>query len=66
MFLALDANRVGEPLERDEAGDEVVLMDQESARTALLRGEFRVLSWAAAASVALLWLDNKELNGRQS
>ena len=58
LFLALEAARVGEPLERDEAGDEVILMDQEDARKALLHGEFRVFSWVNAVSMALLWLDS--------
>ena len=49
----------GEPLERDEAGDEVILMDQDDARAALLRGEFRVFSWVNAVSMALLWLDSE-------
>lgn len=62
LFLALKAVRVGEPLERDEAGDEVILMDQEDVRTALLRGEFRVFSWVNAVSMALLWLGSEKLD----
>lgn len=57
LFLALGAVKVGEPLERDEPGDEVLLMTREDVRQALLRGDFRVFSWVNAASMALLWLD---------
>ena len=60
LYLALGAVKVSDPLEPDEPGDEVLLMDQQEARTALLRGEFRVISWANAVSMALLWLDSEK------
>ena len=57
LFLALDVFQVGDPTERDAAGDELVLMSQDDVRAALLKGEFRVCSWVNAVSMALLWLD---------
>jgi ADP-ribose pyrophosphatase len=60
LFLARGAQKTREPIVDDLEEQELLAMTRDDVRTALARGEFRILSWAAAASLALLYLDAKE------
>jgi ADP-ribose pyrophosphatase len=56
FFLARRAQYVGKTESDDLEEQETVLLARETARAALLRGEFKVMPWAAAMALALLKL----------
>lgn len=57
LYLALDAEQVAEPDSDDLEDQELLLLDLETLRKALLGGEFRVAAWAAVVALALLVLE---------
>lgn len=56
FFLATGARRVAEPASDDLEEQELLLMTPAEVEAALLRGELRVMSWAAAFALALVRL----------
>ncbi len=54
LFAALNARRVGERSSDDLEEQEMVLMSRSDVESALTRGEFKVLPWAAAMALVLL------------
>jgi len=54
LFLAEGADRVAEPDSDDLEEQELLLLDREEMQSALLAGEFKVLSWGMAAAMALM------------
>ena len=61
LFLAMDAVKVGEPKSDDLEEQELVFLTRKEVLSALIEGEFKVLSWAAALAMALIRL--MDLNG---
>lgn len=57
LYLARGARRVAEPHPDDLEEQELLKIDRAELQAALLGGEFKVLSWAAAAALALVRLD---------
>ena len=57
-YLATGARRVAERNADDLEEQEMVLLTIDELRAALLRGEFKVLPWVAALSLALLRLQD--------
>jgi len=57
LFLALDARQVTEPNSGDLEEQEILTMNREELRAALLNGEFKMLSWTATIGLGLAWLD---------
>ena len=57
FYLARRARFVGKTESDDLEEQETLLLTREQVREALLRGEFRVMAWAAAMALALLRLD---------
>lgn len=55
LFLALDTEKVAEPDSDDLEEQTLVLLDRRKMQSALLAGEFKVLSWATGVSMALLY-----------
>lgn len=53
LFAALNVQRVGERMSDDLEEQDVVLMDRREVEGALMRGEFKVLPWAAGVALAL-------------
>lgn len=53
LFAALNARRVGSRNSDDLEEQEMVLMARPEVESALMRGEFKVLPWAAAVALAL-------------
>lgn len=53
LYLADNARKVSEPIADDLEEQEVVFLNRLELETALDRGEFQVLAWAAAVSFAL-------------
>lgn len=60
LFLALGARRVAEPDADDLEEQELLLLTRTEVEAALLAGELEVLSWAAAAALALVALDRRQ------
>jgi ADP-ribose pyrophosphatase len=58
LFLATEATAVSQPASDDLEEQELVLLSIDAFKRAVLHGEFGALSWAAAASLALLHLDD--------
>jgi len=56
LFLAQGARRVADPHADDLEEQELVLMSRAEVETALAGGQFKVLPWATAVALALLWL----------
>jgi ADP-ribose pyrophosphatase len=54
LYLARDARQVAAPDADDLEDQHLLLLSRDEAATALLRGEFKVLPWAAAVALALL------------
>jgi ADP-ribose pyrophosphatase len=54
LFLARGARRVGDAVSDDLEEQELLTMTRAEVETALLRGEFKVMSWATAVAVALV------------
>lgn len=57
LFLAQGAKQVGESYEADLEEQNLVLLTREEMLKYLKEGEFKVLAWTAALSMALLHLD---------
>jgi ADP-ribose pyrophosphatase len=57
LFLALNAKRVAEPNSDDLEDQELLFLGQDEIEKALKAGEFKVMSWAAAAAMALNYLN---------
>jgi ADP-ribose pyrophosphatase len=57
LYLARDARRVAEADADDLEEQELLLLSRAEVEAALLRGEFKVLSWAAAVALALVRID---------
>ncbi len=53
LFAALNARRIGSRNSDDLEEQEMVLMARPEVESALMRGEFKVLPWAAAVALAL-------------
>ena len=58
MFLARGARAVATPIADDREEQELVSLTRPQIQQALLRGEFKVLGWAANVALALLVLNN--------
>lgn len=58
FFLARGARYVGKTESDDLEEQEVVLLSRQEVREALLRGDFKVMPWAAAMALALLRLES--------
>jgi ADP-ribose pyrophosphatase len=59
FYLAQNARFVGHTISDDLEQVEVVSLSQEELEMAFMAGEFKLLSWAAIVSHALLYLKNK-------
>lgn len=57
FFLARQARFVEKTESDDLEEQELLLLPRETVRAALIRGEFRIMPWAAAVALALLKLD---------
>ena len=53
LYLARGAHRVGEIIADDLEEQEIVILTRNEMMSALLRGEFKVLSWSTAVALAL-------------
>jgi ADP-ribose pyrophosphatase len=60
LYLALDAHHVAEPASDDLEEQELLVLTRAEVEDALLRGEFKVMSWATVVALALVRLDNAE------
>lgn len=60
LFLARGARRVAAPDADDVEAQELLVLDRAEVERALLAGEFKVLSWAAAVALALVRLGARE------
>lgn len=60
LFLAMQARRVAERHADDLEEQELVLLSRSEVESALLRGEFKLLPWAAAVALALHRLKEDE------
>ena len=56
LFLALGAQKVAQPDSDDLEDQELLLLSMEELKSALRKGEFKVLSWTALVAMALNWL----------
>lgn len=54
LYLATGAHRVAEPKADDLEEQELLQLTRDELQAALLAGEFKVLSWATVAALALL------------
>ncbi|GAP07555.1 ADP-ribose pyrophosphatase [Anaerolinea thermolimosa] len=54
LFLASDAFQVAQPVPDDLEEQELLLLSRAELETALRRGQFKVLAWAATVAFALL------------
>lgn len=59
FFLALQARRTSEPRRDDLEEQELVALSRAEVESALARGEFRLLPWAAVMALALLYLSRE-------
>ena len=60
LFLARGAHRVAEPDADDLEEQEMLLLSRAEVEDALAAGEFRLLPWATAMALALLYLDRED------
>jgi ADP-ribose pyrophosphatase len=56
LFLACQAKQAAEIESDDLEAQEMLFLSREELKSALLRGEFKILAWAATVSFALLHL----------
>ncbi len=54
LFFAKNAEKVGEIIADDLEEQEIIFLSKEELHNALLKGEFKALSWATAVALALL------------
>jgi ADP-ribose pyrophosphatase len=54
LYLARDARQVAAPNSDDLEDQQLLLLSRDETEAALLRGDFKVLPWAAAVALALL------------
>jgi len=59
LFLALDAQQVAAPDADDLEEQELLLLSRSEVEAALTAGDFKLLPWAAAMGLALLYLNRK-------
>lgn len=59
LFLARGARQVAEPDADDLEEQELLLLSQEQVAAALVAGEFKGLSWATLAALALLRMEER-------
>jgi len=55
-YLALDAHKVAIPNSDDLEDQELLLLEVDVVKQALIQGEFKVFSWAATVALALIHL----------
>jgi ADP-ribose pyrophosphatase len=58
LFLAVEARHVGETVADDLEEQEFLRLTRAEIEEALETGQFKVLSWAAAFALALMFIDN--------
>jgi ADP-ribose pyrophosphatase len=63
LFLALDAIRVCNPQSDDLEEQELVLLTIDEISSALMAGEFKILSWTSNIALALIRLRNLDGTG---
>jgi ADP-ribose pyrophosphatase len=61
LFLALNAQKVAEPDSDDLEDQQLITLTRRELEGALRNGEFKVLSWAAAISLGLKYLEDHEI-----
>lgn len=59
LFLADGAEKIGEPVAEDLEEQELILLGRQALQAALARGEFKVLSWAMTAAMALMATESR-------
>ena len=59
LYLAQNAQKICEPDADDLEDQEILLLNREEINQALKKGEFKVLPWVTALTLALLHLDEK-------
>jgi ADP-ribose pyrophosphatase len=59
LFLARNARKTAAPSSDDLEEQELLHLTRSEIEAALAQGEFKVLAWAAVASLGLLYLDGK-------
>ncbi len=57
LYLARGAQRVADPSADDLEEQELLTLSRDEVETALLEGEFKVMSWATVVALALVALD---------
>jgi len=60
LYLALNANKVSEPIVDDLEDQELILLSRSEIEKALYAGEFKILTWTAVISLSLQYLDRKK------
>ena len=65
LFLARGARKVAQPRSDDLEEQQMILLKRADIVAALLKGEFKVLSWATAMAVALLHIPEGGPNDRR-
>lgn len=65
FFLALDAEKTSQPIVDDLEEQELLFLTREELEQALDNGQFKVMPWVAAISLALRKLDRIEKNSPQ-
>jgi ADP-ribose diphosphatase len=60
LYLARGARRVAEPVPDDLEEQELLTLSRVELEDALLRGEFKVMSWAAVVALALVAIDRDD------
>jgi len=63
FFLARDARKVANSSKDDLEEQNLVLLTRQEVDEAISHGEFRILSWVLALSLALRFLDNERKKG---
>ncbi len=57
LFLAMNARQVAEPNSDDLEDQQLLVLSRNEVESALRKGEFKVLAWAAAVVMSLDYLD---------
>jgi ADP-ribose pyrophosphatase len=60
LYLARQASKVAEPDSDDLEDQQLISMTREQLESALQNGDFKVLSWAAAVSMGLRYLEDHD------